>query len=225
MGFKESLASILFTKEESNETPTPIVEPTPVEPEPPIPSTPSYDPITDPITDPIATQGFTPEVDKELVKIILTELGQNSNNVGYFSLKKAISSEIMQKIPNIKNRISLALESYKSVSPDASLEAIILEVSNMIERIKASYKDSLTKCEETYKGQSDPLFKAIYEAEQRVKEYVAKLKEEETNLLKLKAETERLNAKYMQYRANTGVTYEHVIKMLEEDKNIISNGQ
>ena len=221
MGFKESLASILFTKEESNETPTPVVEPTPVEPEPPIPSTPSYDPIADPI----ATKGFTPEVDKELVKIILTELEQNSNNVGYFSLKRAMSSEIMKEIPNISSRIKFALASFKATSPNASLEAIILEVTNMIERVKTSYKDSLIKCEETYKGQSDPLFKAIEEAEQRVKEYVAKLKEEETNLLKLKTETESLNAKYLQYRANTGVTYEHVIKMLEEDKNIISNGQ
>lgn len=221
MGFKESLSNLLFTKEESNETPTPVAEPTPVEPEPPMPPTPSYDPITDPID----TQGFTPEVDKELVKIILTELGQNSNNVGYFSLKRVMSSDVMQKIPNIRDRINFALASYKSISPNASLEAIILEVTNMIERVKASYKDSLTKYEETYKEQSDPLFKAIDEAEQRVKEYVAKLKEEETNLLKLKAETESLNVKYLQYRSNTGVTYEHVIKMLEEDKNIISNGQ
>lgn len=157
MGFKESLANILFTKEASNETPTPVAEPTPVESEPPMPSTPSYDPITDPI----ATQGFTPEVDKELVKIILTKLEQNSNNVGYFPLKRVMSSEVMQKIPNIRDRINFALESYKSISPNASLEAIILEVTNMIELVKASYKDSLTKCEETYKGQSDPLFKAI----------------------------------------------------------------
>ena len=221
MGFKESLSNLLFTKEESNETPTPVAEPTPVEPEPPMPSTPSYDPITDPI----ATQGFIPEVDKELVKIILTELEQNSSNVGYFHFKRAISSERLQKITNIKDRIEVIIESFKSIFPNASIEVIILELSNMIERVKASYRDNITKCEETYKGKSDPLFKAIEEAEQRVRDYVAKLKEEETNLLKLKAETESLNAKYMQYRANTGVTYEHVIKMLEEDKNIISNGQ
>lgn len=216
MGLKESLANMLFVKDEPKEEPTStVVEPTST------PATPSYEPIVEPIS----TQGFTPEVDNELVKIILSELEQNSNNVGYFPLKRAMSSEIMQKIPSIKDRISFALESFKSISPNASLEAIILELSSMIERVRASYRDSITKCEETYKEKADPLFKAIEDAEQRVQEYVAKLKEEEANILNLKAQTEGLNVEYIKYKGNTGVTYEHVIKLLEEDKNIIENGQ